>query len=171
MAHSRLTGRHRLGACSAIPRGILVDSVGLAFLERCGSGPGCLGFGLLCRFRVVWLPLTRRMAGSSLDSCSFGEMLKVLVLSIRNVRFMFLISEGPVHIRLGARDGELHGVFSGHRESCVCDATTTARSTSRGGLTRCDWVWKHTTIFAVVLFSSISGNLLSMKAIFSDDRF
>lgn len=145
-------GMHRRGACAAIPSGIPVDSAALAFLERCGSGPGCLGFGLLCRFRVVWLPLTRRMAGSSLDSCSFGAMLKVLVLSIRNVPFVFLTSKEPIHIRLGARDGELHRVLSGHRESCVGDATATARSTSRGGLTRCDWVWKHTTIFAVSCF-------------------
>lgn len=29
---------------------------------------------------------------------------------------MFLIPEEPIHIRLGARDGELHGFLSGHGE-------------------------------------------------------
>lgn len=96
--------------------------------------------GYSADFRVVWLPLTRRMAGSSLDSCSFGAMLRVLVLSIQNVPFVFLTSKEPIHIRLGVRDSELNGVLSGHRESCVGDATTTACSASSGGLTRCDRV-------------------------------
>lgn len=51
-------------------------------------------------FRVVWLPLTRRMAGSSMDSCSSRTMLRLAISSIRSVLFMFLIPEEPVHIRL-----------------------------------------------------------------------
>jgi len=141
------------------------------FWKAAGHALVVWALGYAVDFRVAWLSLTRRMAGSSVDSCSFRAMLRMLVLSIQNVPFVFLTSKEPIHIRLGVRDGELNGVLSGHREACVGDATTTARSTSSGGLMRCDWAWKHTAIFAVMLFSSISGNLLSMKTIFSDDLF
>ena len=45
-------GRHRFDECAAIPRGIPVDSVGLAFLENCWPCARYPSFGLLCRLSV-----------------------------------------------------------------------------------------------------------------------
>ena len=116
-------------------------------------------------FQVQWLPLLRVTAGSSIERCSSGTMLRSVVASIWIVSYMFQHAQLTDHVRLGARDRELHGVLSGiGRHAWTMRPPRLA--TSVAALSRAMSGLQARLFFPTMLFSSISGNLLSTKTIF-----
>lgn len=127
-------------------------TVALAFLEAAGPVLVIRALGYSVDFRVEWLPLMRLTAGSSVGRCLSGVALRLMIASTCCVLYMFSSPTEPVHDRLGARDSDLQNVLAVHKESNVDDATTTARSTLSGGLTRCDWAGTRAYLSAWVDF-------------------